>query len=343
MKDKHERQPVNINFGQWRSLDQALQATRGGERRLSLPVRNLRIKRVGSQAERDKLSGLQQRALKLTGAREGDIILTGYAIKWNDVYQFWPGYTESFEKGAFAGAMGDVRFLEEHEGPALAREDAGTSAQEEDTKGLAVMAAMDPRDSKASDLAVRIERMAIQGLSVGFTMRGGTETVDYFDEGGAHYTIVKVGKLWEYSAVTFPAYEDTEVAIVAGDDMDDKDGSPSFTVQLTDDGYEVDGLPETHEYDAGDDGTLTVRLRQAGPAEPGPVNGRPVKVKLISGGEEMMPETYQLDIRAGEMVITLRSPDPDPEPEEVAPEPAMDYDGGTRLRRFRLSRLRGLT
>ena len=146
----------------------------------------------------------------LSGLRDSDIVMTGYAVKWDDRYEWRPGYVERFERGAFEDAMGEVRFLVEHGGLALAREDAGTVDLREDEVGLAVTVALDARDSMAADLAVRVDRGAVQGLSVGFSMGGGEENWAYTDD-GAEVTIVKVGRLWEFSAVSFPAYEESEI------------------------------------------------------------------------------------------------------------------------------------
>ena len=226
-----------VKMNNWASLDEMLKS-RGADRQLSLPVK---WRSVRNDHKVGDLTALERRALTLEAMEPTDIILTGYAVTWDDVYEIWPGYTESFQRGAFAEAMGDVRFLIEHKGSALAREDAGTVALEEDDTGLAVMVALDSRDTTATDLSVRIERGAIQGLSVGFTMKGGEETVQY-GEDSTHYLITKVGKLWEFSAVSFPAYEKSSVEVAGGghdeENSDDKQENSDDKQENSDDKQE---------------------------------------------------------------------------------------------------------
>lgn len=149
-------------------------------------------------------------------AGDGEVVIVGHAVKWDSVADLgW--WTESFRKGAFAdviGADADIRFLLSHRGLAIARTTNSTLEFWEDDIGLGLRAVLNvDGDPDAARAVAKIERGDVTGLSVGFSMRGGKYETEYFEDGGMHDTIIKVGKLYETSLVTFPAYEDSEVAV----------------------------------------------------------------------------------------------------------------------------------
>ncbi len=147
-------------------------------------------------------------------AREDDLVMTGIGVPWDTETELWPGVTESFARGAFADAMKDVRWMIQHRGLALARQGAGTMVlSEQDPDGLRYFSAMDPRDQDAVTLGAKVERGAVNGASIGFTLRGGEEELIHKEDGTHHYRVTKCGELFEVSAVTFPQYEDTSVQL----------------------------------------------------------------------------------------------------------------------------------
>ena len=126
-------------------------------------------------------------------------------------------FRERIAPGAFTESIGkdDVRALFNHdENFILGRNTAGTLTMREDERGLYVE--IDPPDTQvARDLVTSIERGDISQMSFGFqTIKDSWET----EENAAKdlRTLEKV-KLWDVSPVTFPAYQETDVAVRSHD------------------------------------------------------------------------------------------------------------------------------
>lgn len=143
-------------------------------------------------------------------ASENGKTIVGYAALFNSPADIGGAFREIVAPGAFTETLkGDVRALIDHDsGRVIGRTKAGTLRLKEDERGLAVEIDL-PDTSDGRDLAVSLERGDISGMSFGFRV-----THDEWDEDGnpPTRTIHKVD-LFEVSAVAFPAYEDTELAL----------------------------------------------------------------------------------------------------------------------------------
>jgi HK97 family phage prohead protease len=134
------------------------------------------------------------------------------------------GWYEEIDAGAFDKTLseGDARFLVDHDTRMLiARVTAGDLRLATDDIGLAVDAALDQELSYVRDLTRNLEKRRITGMSFGFyvvrdkweeielevEVDGQTETASVWLR-----TILEV-RLVEVSAVTFPAYEDTDAGL----------------------------------------------------------------------------------------------------------------------------------
>ena len=143
---------------------------------------------------------------------DGDeLTIEGYFAVFNSDYQLTPMLSESIAPGAFTEALGgDVRALVNHDTTlVLGRNKAGTLELREDSHGLWGQVRINPNDHAACDLYERVKRGDVDGCSIGFDIA--EEETEYRDDGSIHWTIKKVDPLYEVSACTFPAYEQTNV------------------------------------------------------------------------------------------------------------------------------------
>ncbi|MGN8245243.1 HK97 family phage prohead protease [Cellulomonas soli] len=136
------------------------------------------------------------------------------------------GWYEEIEPGAFDKTLseGDARFLVDHDSRLLvARKSAGDLRLSTDGTGLAVDADLDTELSYVRDLVRNLDKRRITGMSFGFYVvrdRWEELEVDVEIDGQTEQrtvwlrTIVEV-RLLEVSAVTFPAYEDTDANVRA--------------------------------------------------------------------------------------------------------------------------------
>lgn len=137
-------------------------------------------------------------------------IIEGYFVVFDGIYEIAPGMTESVDRNAFDDTLGgDIRILIDHDTRlVLGRTSAGTAEVRVDNRGVWAHVTVNPNDSDAMNLHARVERGDVSQGSFGFDILD--EETEYRDDGSVHWTIKKV-KLYELSAVTFPAYEDTAV------------------------------------------------------------------------------------------------------------------------------------
>lgn len=141
------------------------------------------------------------------------------------------GFYEQVNEGAFAKTLkeGDARFLVDHDTSLLvARVSANDLRLEEDGIGLAVDADLDTEVSYVRDLVRNVEKRRITGMSFGFQVvkdDWATEEVETNDGNAAEVEIrtIQEVRLFEVSAVTFPAYEETDAALRALSLRDDPD------------------------------------------------------------------------------------------------------------------------
>lgn len=136
--------------------------------------------------------------------------IEGYFAVFNSVYEIAPGLTESIAPGAFTKTLGnDVRALTNHDTTlVLGRSKAGTLELREDSYGLWGSIRINPKDTDAVNLYERVKRGDVDQCSFGFDIR--SEDTDIKENGDIHWTIREVD-LYEVSACTFPAYEETSI------------------------------------------------------------------------------------------------------------------------------------
>ena len=119
----------------------------------------------------------------------------------------------------------DARFLVDHDtSKVVARQSAGDLRLSQDVRGLVAEADLDQEVSYVRDLTRNVETRRVTGMSFGFMVRADTWSsvdVEAVDDKGKTYTTradlrtVDDVDLVEVSAVTFPAYEDTDAALRA--------------------------------------------------------------------------------------------------------------------------------
>lgn len=167
-------------------------------------------------------AGLQVRAAdEEGGTRPG---FTGHAAVFNSRTAIgnpltW-GFYEEIAPGAFTKTIseGDARMLVDHDTRlVVSRVSAGSLRLAQDQVGLAVDADLDDRLSYVSDLVVNLDNRNITGMSFGFrVVKDDWDTITVETSEGdlqAELRTIREVQLFEVSAVTFPAYEDTTAAL----------------------------------------------------------------------------------------------------------------------------------
>jgi len=137
--------------------------------------------------------------------------IEGYFAVFGDVYEVWPGVTESIAAGAFTESVAqDVRALYNHNTDVvLGRASAGTLHLRQDERGLWGDIEINKEDTEAMNVYRRIKRGDITGCSFGFEIE--SERWEEKPDGTIHYTIERVNPLYEVSPCAFPAYEATNI------------------------------------------------------------------------------------------------------------------------------------
>lgn len=137
--------------------------------------------------------------------------IEGYFAVFDSVYEIGPGMSESVAPGAFSKTLsGDIRALTNHDTTlVLGRTKAHTLELREDSHGLWGSISINPKDADAMNLYERVKRGDVDQCSFGFDIR--SEDTDIREDGTIHWTIREVD-LYEVSACTFPAYEETSIS-----------------------------------------------------------------------------------------------------------------------------------
>lgn len=133
------------------------------------------------------------------------------------------GFYEEIASGAFSKTLneGDARFLVDHDTQLLvARVSAGDLRLSQDRVGLAVDADLDTELSYVKDLVRNLDKRRITGMSFGFQVVKDEWNVEQVETNDGQTADVEVRRitevrLLEVSAVTFPAYEETDAALRA--------------------------------------------------------------------------------------------------------------------------------
>jgi HK97 family phage prohead protease len=144
---------------------------------------------------------------------EGDsVTVGGYAAVFNSMSQDLGGFREVIRRGAFTHTIAqgaDVRFLINHDGMPLARTKSGTLRLAEDNRGLRIDATLDPTDPDVQRLLPKMRRGDLSQMSFGFR----TLKDAWRQEGADQIRELHAVDLFDVSAVTYPAYQSTEVAL----------------------------------------------------------------------------------------------------------------------------------
>ena len=146
----------------------------------------------------------------------GNRTIEGYFAVFNSIYEIAPGMTESVERGAFSRSItGDIRALTNHDTTlVLGRTKAHTLELREDEHGLWGKISINPNDVDAMNLYERVKRGDVDQCSFGFEIV--EQETEFRDDGSIHWTIKDVN-LFEVSACTFPAYQETNIAARASE------------------------------------------------------------------------------------------------------------------------------
>lgn len=141
----------------------------------------------------------------------GKLSIEGYFAVFNSDYEMLPGLSESIAPGAFDNTLsGDIRALINHDTTlVLGRTKANTLQLRTDAHGLWGSIDINPKDVDAMNLYERVKRRDVDQCSIGFDIL--KEETEFRDDGSIHWTI-KEAELFEVSACTFPAYEETNIS-----------------------------------------------------------------------------------------------------------------------------------
>lgn len=135
----------------------------------------------------------------------------GYGAVFGKLSENLGGFRELIDPNAFDDVMGDdVRFLFNHDANHIfGRTLAGTLKLSVDSEGLFYEVNM-PETNSANELLVAMERGDVTQSSFAFSVK---EDKWETKEGEDIRTITKVGRLYDVSAVTYPAYPDASVGL----------------------------------------------------------------------------------------------------------------------------------
>lgn len=144
---------------------------------------------------------------------ESDYYTEGYASTFNDPYVLWEDswdgteYREVISPDAFIDCdMSDIIMQYDHCGKVLARLSNGTLIVEPDEHGLFVAADLS-KSVEARNLFEEIDNELITRMSWAFTI-GASE----YDRDTHTSTITRVKKIYDVSAVSYPADPNTEIS-----------------------------------------------------------------------------------------------------------------------------------
>ena len=149
--------------------------------------------------------------LRASKSGNGPGLMCGFAAKYNSLSQDLGGFVEKLAVGCFDGVMNDdTRCLRNHfDDNLLGRTTSGTLVLSLKPEGLWYECDL-PDTSVGRDTAVLIGRRDMSGSSFQFTLAMDGQEWDW-DGPKPLRTITRVGRLYDVSPVTNPAYEDTEV------------------------------------------------------------------------------------------------------------------------------------
>lgn len=161
----------------------------------------------------ERLFQVNTRAVDVPGqeAEEQELYVEGYAVRFDSptvLFEYGgTEYKEQIDRHAFDGAlMEDVIFNYNHGGKVLARTRNDTLWLTVDDMGVFVRAQLDGTE-EGRKLYEEIAGGYIDRMSFAFTIQE-----ESYDSAEHLWTIQKVKRLYDVSAVDIPAYDDTSIA-----------------------------------------------------------------------------------------------------------------------------------
>lgn len=152
-------------------------------------------------------------AVEVRESQDGNAMaIRGYAALFESLSENLGGFREQILPGAFSDVLeNDVRALMNHdENIVLGRTTSKTLSISQDAHGLFYEVDL-PDTQAARDLLTLIKRGDVTQSSFAFSVAAGGDSWAEDDEGRIVRTITKVGRLFDVSPVTYPAYPDTTV------------------------------------------------------------------------------------------------------------------------------------
>lgn len=159
-----------------------------------------------------KIEGGEVRANSIEFREEGEAkFFVGYGIVY-DTSTDIGGFTEEIVRGAADDALGDdVRGLFNHEADmVLGRTKSGTMTLISDEKGISYRIAYNPNDPDHVRVREKVMRGDISQSSFAFKVKEDEWSVR---NGKDHRKVTKIKRLYDMSLVTYPAYNNTTVAM----------------------------------------------------------------------------------------------------------------------------------
>lgn len=161
--------------------------------------------------------------IEIRAAEDGQTVkVSGYAAVFDEETVIMGYFRETIRRGAFAEAIArgdDVTFLINHDGLPLSRTASKTLTIREDSKGLFMESTLDAADPDVMRILPKMKRGDLSKMSFAFCMYPGGE-MTWTEKDGDELDlreIKKVGRLYDVSIVTEPAYAGTEIALRSRD------------------------------------------------------------------------------------------------------------------------------
>lgn len=156
---------------------------------------------------------LQVRAAEEAEQAKDEYIVEGYATTFNDPYRMFTyegvDYYEQIDRDALTDAdMSDVLFLYNHEGMVFARISNGTLTVAPNERGLYIRADLGKTEQSRS-MFEQIKAGMVTQMSWAFTI---ADDGDTYDEDTHTRTINRVAKVYDVSAVAYPANPSTDIS-----------------------------------------------------------------------------------------------------------------------------------
>lgn len=161
-----------------------------------------------------KVNNLEIRSTEEIKAVDNEkMIVEGYALRFNTLSNDLGGFVETISPQALKDAdLSDVRCLIDHDSSkVLGRTTSDTLKLKVDDTGLYFRCQL-PDTSYSRDLYENIRLGNINQCSFGFILDEDGDTIEKRDDGLFKRTLNKIRSLFDVSVVTYPAYNDTDVA-----------------------------------------------------------------------------------------------------------------------------------